>query len=493
MKMRSVLPLVVLGLASFFGGCSKPPAAHSPPPAEITFYWTSEAHGRLEPCGCFSGQHGGLTRISAFLQSPGAARRPLLADIGNAITGTADYQVIQYRYMQQAFASMQYAALNMGEREAQLPAEALKKIRDASAAPMISANLIERAGGQRIFPAYRIVEERGWRVAFVGALGETPEENLGAGLAVESMKSALAKVLPEVKKQADVIVLLAFADEAAMRALADEFYELDVILGGKVKESSQKLTRQNRSVVLWTTNEAKALGMFKAEVAGRGKLAAKDFDILFIHDKIPQDEKLAQLAQDYRDEIRKTPLAVDDPTHAREDEVPGVKSASGYAGSESCAACHAKAYEVWERTGHSHAFQSLVGRKSDADPNCIGCHTVGFGTKTGYRREWQGRAFANVGCENCHGPGREHVSERQRLQEQVQVPGLAMGAQKALFTFRPAGASDCVACHYGEFSRPFEFESFWREIKHSKEPVKPKPGPFIKENVPRPPGKTINP
>lgn len=452
---------VVVWLAAF-GGCAKKPA-DTRKPAEIAFYWTAQADGRLEPCGCFTGQHGGLTRVSTVINSPDTASPDILADVGDALTGTADFQVIQYRYMQQAFASMRYAALNIGEREAQLSATELKKLRDASPVPMISANVVERAGGQRIFPAYRIVESHGYRVALIGVVGPPPADTLGEGVAVEPMQSAIAKVLPEVKPKADAIVLLAFADEAAMRALADTFYELDLILGGKVKEPSQHLARQNRSVVLWTTNETKALGVFKATVGGRERFAAKAFNILFVNEHIPQDEKLTQMAQTYRDEIRATALAVDDPAHARDDEVPGVKPAAGYVGSESCQPCHAQAYKIWKETGHSQAFRSLVARKSDADPNCVGCHSVGFGTPTGYRREWQGKKMANVGCENCHGPGSEHVAERRQHKDAM--------PQETLFHYRPVGAADCTACHYGEFSRPFEYESFWQQIKHGKEPA----------------------
>ena len=454
-EMRAIA--VALSMAALLGsdGCSKQPPARAP--LEVSIDWTCDAHGRLEPCGCFSGQHGGLSRASTILKAGEVTREQLLVDSGNAIAGTADYQVIQYRYMQQAFGSMGYLALNIGEREAQLSLPELVKLRDTSPVPMVSANLFERATGKRVFPAYRIVEEHGYRVAFVGVLGAVPEETLGAGLMVEPASSALAKALPEIKQQrVDAVVLLAFADEAAMRSLADQFYEFDLILGGKVKEPSQHLARQNRSVVLWTTNETKALGMLKTRLGGRERFAALDFNILFVNEHIPQDEKLTQLAQNYRDEIRQTSLSVDDPSHVGADEIPGVKPGASYTGSESCASCHTQAYKIWQNTGHAHAFRSLVARQSDADPNCVGCHTVGFGAPSGYRREWHGTKLAEVGCESCHGPGSEHLRERQ-------------AGGEALFHFRPLSATDCTGCHYGEFSRPFDYAAFWPTIKHGRE------------------------
>jgi hypothetical protein len=94
--------------------------------------------------------------------------------------------------------------------------------------------------------------------------------------------------------------------------------------------------------------------------------------------------------------------------------------------------------------------------KADADPKCITCHTVGFGTASGYRREYAEKKLTDVGCESCHGPGSLHVEQR--------ALGLA-----ATFKFRPLGAGDCIQCHHGEFSRPFEWDKFWPAIRHGKE------------------------
>ena len=54
-----------------------------------------------------------------------------------------------------------------------------------------------------------------------------------------------------------------------------------------------------------------------------------------------------------------------------------------YVGTERCTDCHKAAGEVWEKTPHSHAYKTLVDAKQPSnrqyDPECIVCHTVGFG------------------------------------------------------------------------------------------------------------------
>jgi hypothetical protein len=200
-------------------------------------------------------------------------------------------------------------------------------------------------------------------------------------------------------------------------------------------------------------------------LAPGGSLAVTGNEIRFLLDTIPQDRSFVALMQSYRDEIRHTRLAVDDPKNLAADAVPGVRTAASYVGTAQCLACHPGAAAVWQHSAHAHAFATLRARQADADPKCVGCHTIGFGAASGYRREFGATQLVDVGCESCHGPGSLHVRQR--------------GGDNSLnFTFRPLGAGDCVHCHYGEFSRPFDWNQFWPLIKHGKEPATPAARPL---------------
>ena len=445
---------------------------HAPASAQpLTLLLTCDVHGRLVPCGCFTGQLGGLTRI-ATLFGPTAPDQ-IRVDAGDALAGSADYERIQYGYIQQAFGKLGYDALNIGHREAHLSATQLRELKAHSPVTMLSANLLDKATGAPLFDTHKIIQRNGWRVALVGVLdGHSIGEALGEGLAVEDMNVALGRLLPQLKGRADFVVLLAFADETALTNLARQFYEVDVILGGKVRQPSQQLIKENRSLILATTNESRAVGILQVAQHGSHHLTALKGEVQLVSDQIPQDETIAALAGAYRDEIRRTKLAIDDPAALRDDMVPGVQAHNSYAGTQSCVQCHPSAAKVWRETGHARAFATLVDFRADADPNCISCHTVGFGTATGFRRDaGVNSPFINVGCESCHGPGGEHVKLRS-----------AGGAVDV--HFRPVGAGDCQKCHHGEFSRPFDYATFWPDVAHGKEaaanrPTKDQPPPEL--------------
>lgn len=457
--MLRLPPIAALLLAAALAGCGPAGARRA---VDLAIYFTCDNRGRLVPCGCFTGQFGGMTRLKTVLDSE-APVGALRLDVGDAIAGREDYHQIGYRYVLQAFAAMQYDALNIGHAEARLTAAQLRDIKTHSPVPMLSANLLDRRSGERIFDPYRILKRGQQRIAVVGVLDPRGlDDDLGDGLQIADMESTLARLVPELRGQADLIILLAFTDENTLAALARQFFEIQVLLGGKVSQPAQELQKENRSLIYFTTNESRALGILKLRLDSTGHVQARANEIRLLHDQIPEDAGFQQLARKYREEVRAATLAIDDPARLQGDLIPGVRVSAAFAGSEACFECHRTAAAVWKKSRHGEAFRALRGQQADADPQCIGCHTIGFGTPTGYRRKYAGSRLIDVGCESCHGPGSLHVRQHR-------------GDATVSFKFRPLAAGDCQKCHYGEFSRPFDWDQFWPPVQHALD----KPLPVI--------------
>jgi hypothetical protein len=454
---KFLLIALVIGAAAaaaihYYGSPAKPTVAQ-----KLTIHFTCDTSGRLEPCGCFTGQHGGLTRLMSWLEARPERHDTLKFDVGGALAGVNDYDLIQYRYLARAYREMGFAALNMGAAEAAIPAKTLASLPTTSAVPMVSASLVDATTRKEILEPFRIVEAAGKRIGVLGVVSPASVVDPGEGIAVLGLDEAIERQLPALREKADLVVLLAFAKESELRRLARDYYEFSLILGGDVGGPAQDLIRENDSIVLFTTNEARTVGTLTATLDGqpRARLLDPAYEITLLEERIPQHGDLTKLVREFRDEIRSTPLAVDDPNAVDPRAIPGVQPSATYVGSAACQSCHPKAFETWRKSGHGHAFETLVKKGSDADPHCIECHTVGFGRPSGYRRPFGKEKLVDVGCESCHGPASEHVAHFQ-------------DGKKTAFKFRPVGPGDCVTCHHGEFSRPFEWEKFWPLIEHGK-------------------------
>jgi hypothetical protein len=93
-----------------------------------------------------------------------------------------------------------------------------------------------------------------------------------------------------------------------------------------------------------------------------------------------------------------------------------------YGSTSACGYCHPKVVDQWKTTEHAGAFATLVKAKRDRDPECLGCHTIGFLQTGGTRDFVMARSqFADVGCEGCHGPSAAHVRSIDKHQGTVRA------------------------------------------------------------------------
>ncbi|HLP77432.1 MAG TPA: cytochrome c family protein, partial [Candidatus Paceibacterota bacterium] len=86
-----------------------------------------------------------------------------------------------------------------------------------------------------------------------------------------------------------------------------------------------------------------------------------------------------------------------------------------YAGAQTCVQCHTNLHTVLN-TRHAQAFDALKKIGQGSNPECLVCHTVGYGLPTGYQ---PGLASATklegVQCESCHGPAAQHAANEEDL------------------------------------------------------------------------------
>lgn len=125
--------------------------------------------------------------------------------------------------------------------------------------------------------------------------------------------------------------------------------------------------------------------------------------------------------------------------------------APNYAGADTCFICH-EVWDEWVETKHAKAFSLLQATHTDANEHCVGCHTVGFGTPTGFTLETNSLNYAqfmNVQCENCHGPSGNHASTAWLGETPV----------------RSLSANICGGCHSGPHHPNFEE---WQTSGHAR-------------------------
>ena len=90
---------------------------------------------------------------------------------------------------------------------------------------------------------------------------------------------------------------------------------------------------------------------------------------------------------------------------------------ASYVGPDECRKCHTKQYESWQKSPHFRSHEILLKRRKHTAPECLRCHTTGFGEASGFVDADSTPLVAAVTCEACHGPGSRHVEAQEHDQK----------------------------------------------------------------------------
>ena len=126
-----------------------------------------------------------------------------------------------------------------------------------------------------------------------------------------------------------------------------------------------------------------------------------------------------------------------------------VKEESKYVGSKQCGSCHIKELSIWQKSQHARAYTTLLNKKQHFNLDCLPCHITGSMEMDQGDALNLGVDFHGVGCENCHGPGKEHTLD-PKIVRLNKIPE----------------ATICLTCHTDDHDGSFEYIKYVSIIKH---------------------------
>jgi hypothetical protein len=376
-----------------------------------------------------------------------AVDRVVLVDAGN-FTGT-QIETAEARslFLLEAMKQLRYDAVTLGENDAALGGELLRSLVQGGAHPFVSANVVDAESKKLLCDAWRVVERDGLRIG-ITAVTEFATAAMGAvraaGLEAIDPVEALGNVLPELRKQADFVILLSRTHSSRAAAFGEKFPgTIDVVVVGNREPGRGLVHPENGGAVYLTAGDrGQALGIARVALEGTHvQRITGDEEVLDKH-RPEQPEMLATVDAFLRhlNDLMKLSAVGGGGTGA---------SADGhyFLGAESCVSCHVREYEIWSETPHAHAFETLVAKGQEALPECYRCHVTGHGDPIGYDPAVESaRRLVNVQCEVCHDKGSRHARDGSY--------GRSLLMQS------------CAACHDPANSPDFDPEVYWLMMEH---------------------------
>ena len=123
------------------------------------------------------------------------------------------------------------------------------------------------------------------------------------------------------------------------------------------------------------------------------------------------------------------------------------KKSGIYLGEKKCKICHEPFWKQWSVTRHSTAWNTLEARGKINDPDCVPCHSTGFGLEGGFISASITPDLKGVQCEQCHGPGGAHLKNYEKR-------------------LKPLSEKKCLKCHNMKHSPGFNYKKYFYLIKH---------------------------
>jgi hypothetical protein len=314
-----------------------------------------DRRGEVQPCGCPRVQLGGLQRLVAFLDARKKSAFALTVDTGNTFFSLPELpetrrpaERSKAELIADGYRLIGVDVLVPGPRDLALGLESLEALAQRTGTQLVASNWMNEQG-QPLFAPYAIVTKKGRKLGVVGAVDGALQAPTGLiGPPLEPLRAAILKL-----RQAGVDgVVLVAQDRTNLEALRE--LAVDVVVVPPLEEG------KGLSVVTWDP------------ATKRTELSEHDLDPAW-----QKPGRLDARFKKYLADVRS--LAVDKSSVFTPKDKGAFISQAGV-----CKQCHEKQYNFWESTKHASAYLVLYAKNQHFNPECIGCHSLGYLDKAGF-------------------------------------------------------------------------------------------------------------
>ena len=317
----------------------------SPNHVTITLLSTTDIHGHIEPWDYYANKTAdlGLAKIATLIRHARAeAPHALLLDCGDTIQGTplayyfAEKDTSKPNPTIAAFNALHYDAMAVGNHEFNFGEQVMWNAKRESQFPWLAANVRQAySNGIKHIDSYVIKNVDGVRIGIVGFVTpgiprwDVPEHYLGYEF--ESILTAAQRVIPEVRKQVDLLVVIMHSgldrdpqngaaapdqidNENAAWELADQVPAIDVIFYGHTHREMPELMVHG-VLLSQAKNWGQSLAYADVEMsrdAGHWSVASKHSKTIPVTPDVAADPEIMKLAEPYQEATQKyldTPIA----------------------------------------------------------------------------------------------------------------------------------------------------------------------------------------
>lgn len=423
---------------------------------EIVIIFSGEELGNLEPCGCYEGQLGGISKRYSLIDLFKKQKNPILpVSLGDIPKSCNRQDEIKLEILCRAMGEMGYVLHNLGEKDIEINPQILSYLSQTNRVNFLSSN-VEIVAPFPIKINKSVVTEcfhfeHPVKIAFLGILSKTfLRSYIGDYVNISDPINALKPLVKQLRDKVNLVVLLSHASQEESVEIAKCFPEIGLIITGhNIDEPKDSIICVNNTPIISPGMGGKYIGVARYSINNKPvhkSLERKSVEVIPLDNTYQDSKEMIFLLKEYQQILLDEDLLRKAPQAPLSDDL-------AYMGSFACGICHNAIYDHWYKTPHNASYQTLVNSGHQFDPECIKCHTTGYGDISGFLDHEKNQNLINVGCETCHGAGSKHVKSVKDA-------------------YGSTDESKCEVCHDSAHSPKFQFKEYWKKIEHPEEMLK---------------------
>jgi len=287
-----VISLLLIAATAMIHGCGGGGDTEGAGSASVAIIFSSDMLGKIRSCGCAVEDMGGLGRWATYTEKVRAGSREVLVlDAGDAFSLDLSFTKKEAELTMESFNLIGVDVFTPGETEFIFGLPFLKAAAENAEFEMIAANIVDPSTGLPVFgKQYTVITLKdGLRIAITGVLDEKikfPAYIDRSAFRVEPVELTLREVVPLMKRDADVLILLSHMGLDRTRDLLARVKDFDIVVTGHGKPLMKKTEKVGGTLLLGTGGLGKYLGRIDLELSSSGGIEYGRMRLIPLSDEI---------------------------------------------------------------------------------------------------------------------------------------------------------------------------------------------------------------
>jgi 2',3'-cyclic-nucleotide 2'-phosphodiesterase (5'-nucleotidase family) len=199
----------------------------------------------------------------------------LLVDCGNAFVKRRLHETLIAETTIEGMNYIGYDALNIGQGELSVGLDFLRNLEKEASFPFVSANIFLKETGAPLGEQFLIKELDGIKAGITGVISPAflaDNTIVAEHLTIEDPATALKRILPELRKRSDLVILLSHVGEAGTRTLAQKVSGIDIAIVGNDTQVIDQPEKVHDTIILKNSKKGEYIGALHINFDSNGRI-----------------------------------------------------------------------------------------------------------------------------------------------------------------------------------------------------------------------------